>query len=74
MNKPKGRAPSPHDPQEVWDTCVAVYKARLGPKDTASMITKDKDQGQKLAVRAQSYAPIIRAVLDYQLKEKTDAP
>lgn len=61
--KPRPKAPR-YDDQMIFDLCVLTYKERLGPKDTKSMIAKDKDDGTMLANRAQAYAPVVKAVLD----------
>ena len=60
--KPIPRPPT-YDPAVIEDLCDAVYRIRLGPGDTASMLRKDGDGGAKLRNRAQSYAPIVKATL-----------
>lgn len=60
----KGRKPSPYDDKMVRDISEKVYRKRLGPEDTASMIDKDKDNGEKLRARAGSYDTLTRAYLE----------
>lgn len=47
----------------IRDLSERVYRDQLGPADAASMITKDKDDGQKLRARATSYDRLTRAYL-----------
>lgn len=59
------REPVPtFDPNYIRDISEKVYRERLGPDDTASMIAKDKDGGERLRGRASSYDPLTRAYLD----------
>lgn len=61
--KPIPRAPI-YDDALIADLAEAVYRMELGPKDAASMVEKDKDDGTKLRRRAQAYASVVRATLD----------
>lgn len=66
MRKPIPRPPT-YEPAEIERLAVEVYKRRLeddAPGNVARMLEKDADGGVKLARRAQSYAPVVRAVLD----------
>lgn len=47
-----------------------VYRDRLGEKDTASMLQKDADNGEKLAERSKFYEPMVRSVLRVLKKEQ----
>lgn len=47
----------------VNNISVELYKELLGPRDVASMIKKDGDSGQKLAIRAMAYNSTVRATL-----------
>jgi hypothetical protein len=58
MRKPPPRPPT-LDWEKIRDISEAVYRVRLGPRDTASMIAKDKDEGQKLRQRAEIYDPLV---------------
>lgn len=49
-------------PEYIRDISERVYRTRLGA-DAASMIAKDKDNGEKLRSRAASYDPLTRAYL-----------
>ncbi len=68
--KPIPRAPT-YDAALIADLAEAVYRIKLGPKDAASMVEKDKDDGTKLRRRAQAYASVVRATLDalYAMQE-----
>lgn len=50
---------APVDDDRIKDIAEAVYRARLGERDVARMIADDKDNGEKLRSRAQSYAPLV---------------
>ncbi|WP_160119914.1 hypothetical protein [Rhodovarius lipocyclicus] len=63
MSKPIPRPPG-YDPAVIGPLTVEVYKKRLGPYDTARMLEKDDDGGEKLARRAKAYEPIVKATLD----------
>ena len=63
MSKPRGRAPSPHDPAEVARISDAVYLIRLGKKDADALMEKE-DAVKILRSRSTAYAPIVKAVLD----------
>jgi hypothetical protein len=52
-----------HTPEELRDISEKVYRELLGPSDVASMIEKDKDDGQKLRGRAAGYDRLTRAYL-----------
>jgi hypothetical protein len=41
----------------------AVYRERLGERDTASMLAKDGDNGERLRERAAAYDPLTRSYL-----------
>lgn len=56
------RAPA-YDDAFIADLAERVYRLQLGPKDAASMVAKDGDDGTKLRRRAQSYGPIVRDTL-----------
>lgn len=47
------------DGERIKDIAEAVYRDRLGERDVARMIAEDKDNGEKLRGRAQSYAPLV---------------
>lgn len=49
----------PVDKERIKDIAEAVYRDRLGERDVARMIAEDKDNGEKLRGRAQSYAPLV---------------
>ena len=51
-------------PSYIRDLSEKVYRSRLGARDAASMIEKDRDSGEKLRSRAGSYDPLTRAYLD----------
>ena len=65
------RAPT-YDDAMIADLAERVYRAALGPKDAASMVAEDQDDGVKLRRRAQAYAPVVRLTLD-ALKEMQEA-
>lgn len=73
MNERKAapRAPA-YDDAMIADLAERVYRAELGPKDAASMVEKDQDDGTKLRRRAQAYASVVRLTLD-ALKEMQEA-
>lgn len=50
-------------PECVRDISERVYRIELGPVDTARMIAKDKDNGEKLRNRAKSYDSLTRSYL-----------
>lgn len=58
----RGRA-AEFPPEKVREISVAVYRERLGDADTASMIEKDGDNGQKLRERAAAYDSLTRDYL-----------
>jgi len=60
----KGKKASLYDDETVRDLSEKVYRKRLGPSDTASMIAKDKDNGEKLRERAGSLDTLSRAYLE----------
>lgn len=43
----------------MLDIAEAVYRDRLGPRDTARMIADDNDHGEKLRNRAKCYLPLV---------------
>ena len=47
-------------PDQIRDISEAVYRSRLGPRDTASMIKDDKDNGERLRSRAAAYDSLTR--------------
>lgn len=57
--------PDPKEPdaKRVRDISVAVYKERLGPTETASMLENDGDGGAKLRHRAASYDSLTRSYM-----------
>ena len=59
LNRSGGKTPA-----EVRQISIAVYKMRLGPKDTARMLAKDADDGEKLSERASAYDPLTRCYLE----------
>lgn len=59
MAKPKIPPVAPVDHERIKDIAEAVYRDRLGERDTARMIADDKDQGQKLRARAGIYVPLV---------------
>lgn len=66
MRKPIPRPPS-YDAETIERLAEAVYRRRLDddyPGSVDRMLAKDQDGGVKLRNRAQSYAPVVRAVLD----------
>lgn len=52
------------DPEYIRDISEKVYRERLGGTDAASMVAKDKDNGEKLRNRAGAYDPLTRVYLD----------
>ncbi len=55
----KRTVPPPMDKSRVLDIAEAVYRDRLGERDTARMIQDDRDSGQKLRQRAKAYVPLV---------------
>jgi hypothetical protein len=51
------------DPGYIRDLSEKVYRDQLGADDTARMIEKDKDGGEKLRNRAASYDSLTRSYL-----------
>jgi len=51
------------DPEYIRDLSEAVYRDQLGAEDTARMIEKDKDLGNKLRNRAGAYDSLTRSYL-----------
>lgn len=49
--------------QKVRDISVAIYKMRLGERDTARMLAKDADGGAKLRERAKAYDILTRCYM-----------
>lgn len=49
--------------QEIRDISVEVYKIRLGKKDAERMLAKDRDNGQKLRSRAESYDVLTKCYI-----------
>jgi hypothetical protein len=72
-NSKSKRQPPPREvlvrEHEVVRYAELVYRDRLGAGEAERMIAKDKDNGQKLHVRAQSYAPVVRSLLTIIAKE-----
>lgn len=62
LEEKKKREPE-FDPAYVDRITDLVYRDRLGPEDTASMIDKDGDNGEKLHNRSKSYEGVVRSVL-----------
>jgi len=54
----QSKAP-PLDATRIRDIAEAVYRDRLGPRDTARMIAEDGDNGEKLRARAACYGPLV---------------
>lgn len=50
-------------PERIRDVSEAIYRDRLGPTDTASMLAKDNDGGAKLRERAGSYDSLTRSYM-----------
>lgn len=64
MTRKGGKQQSAFDDVMVRDISEKVYRLRLGAEDTASMIAKDKDNGEKLRARAVCFDTITRAYLE----------
>lgn len=52
------------NPEFIRDLSEKVYRESLGADDTARMIEKDKDSGEKLRARAACYDKLSRTYLD----------